>query len=297
MVSDQTASDALRRRAAVHAALGEPARLAIVDELAASDRSPSELGQRLGMASNLVAHHLEVLEAVGLIVRFAVGRRRATPLRPPGAGAVVDARHRRQRPRGDAVVPLQPQLGPIPAGGRAVDGPDRRPASSAGTSRRPRSTAARWPPPDRAGLSLAGATPSRVGAVPADGAGRHRVRPGPRGARRRDRTGGTGRSPTRWRRARPRRSTTVVAEIDERIAPGAPTTNKETDDDDGTDRDQRVRTDGPPRGASAAPSARARSSCTSTRRRAGSTPPPTCWSSTRCTAASRARSASTATGW
>mgnify|MGYP001408465259 CR=1 FL=1 len=41
--------DALQARAAVHAALGEPARLAIVEELATSDRSPKELADRLAL--------------------------------------------------------------------------------------------------------------------------------------------------------------------------------------------------------------------------------------------------------
>lgn len=59
----------LAARAAVHAALGEPVRLAIVDELALSDRSPKELGERLGLPSNLLAHHLDVLERVGLVGR------------------------------------------------------------------------------------------------------------------------------------------------------------------------------------------------------------------------------------
>lgn len=61
----------LTARARIHAALGEPARLAIVDELALSDRSPSELAQRFELPSNLVAHHLDVLDAAGLIERFA----------------------------------------------------------------------------------------------------------------------------------------------------------------------------------------------------------------------------------
>ena len=56
-------------RAARHAALGDPVRLAIVDELAASDRAPVELRRRLGLESNLLAHHLDVLEGVGLITR------------------------------------------------------------------------------------------------------------------------------------------------------------------------------------------------------------------------------------
>ena len=66
-------------RAARHAALGDPMRLAIVDELAVSDRAPVELRHRIGIESNLLAHHLDVLEGVGLINRSRSsgdGRRR-----------------------------------------------------------------------------------------------------------------------------------------------------------------------------------------------------------------------------
>ncbi len=69
----------VEERAARHAALGDPARLAIVDELSVSDRSPVELRRLLGMESNLVAHHLDVLESVGLVERSRSsgdGRRR-----------------------------------------------------------------------------------------------------------------------------------------------------------------------------------------------------------------------------
>ena len=50
----------LESRAARHAALGDPVRLAIVDELAVSDLAPVELQERFGLASNLLAHHLDV---------------------------------------------------------------------------------------------------------------------------------------------------------------------------------------------------------------------------------------------
>lgn len=59
----------LELRAARHAALAEPARLRVVDLLALGDLSPHELGERLGMASNLLAHHLKALDAAGLIER------------------------------------------------------------------------------------------------------------------------------------------------------------------------------------------------------------------------------------
>jgi protein-tyrosine-phosphatase len=64
-----TVTDHLVARAARHAALGEPARLAIVEELVVSDRSPTELGERFAIPSNLLAHHLDVLEQAGLVTR------------------------------------------------------------------------------------------------------------------------------------------------------------------------------------------------------------------------------------
>jgi protein-tyrosine-phosphatase len=76
--------DDLEQRASRHAALGEPVRLAIVEELLGSDRAPVELTRRLGLSSNLLAHHLDVLERVGLIERSRSsgdGRRRYVHLR------------------------------------------------------------------------------------------------------------------------------------------------------------------------------------------------------------------------
>jgi protein-tyrosine-phosphatase/DNA-binding MarR family transcriptional regulator len=72
----------LMRRARVHAALGEPARLAIVDRLVPGDASPGELGREMGIATNLLAHHLRVLENAGLISRVhSEGDRRRSYLR------------------------------------------------------------------------------------------------------------------------------------------------------------------------------------------------------------------------
>jgi protein-tyrosine-phosphatase len=77
----------LARRAVVHAALADPARLAITDTLLAGDASPSELAGMLAMPSNLLAHHLRVLEKAGVITRRrSEGDRRRTYLRLiPGA--------------------------------------------------------------------------------------------------------------------------------------------------------------------------------------------------------------------
>jgi protein-tyrosine-phosphatase len=72
----------LQVRARIHAALGDPARLAIVDALTLGDASPGEIGHNLGMPTNLVAHHLKVLQDAGLIVRTrSEGDRRRTYLR------------------------------------------------------------------------------------------------------------------------------------------------------------------------------------------------------------------------
>ncbi len=68
----------LERRARIHAALADTHRLAIVDSLVMSDRSPSYLAELLGIRSNLLAHHLLTLERAGVIevTRSAGDRRR-----------------------------------------------------------------------------------------------------------------------------------------------------------------------------------------------------------------------------
>ena len=78
----------LARRARLHAAVSDPSRLAIVDDLAASDRAPGELSTRLAIGSNLLAHHLDVLEHAGVIQRFTSAgdrRRRYVCLTPDPA--------------------------------------------------------------------------------------------------------------------------------------------------------------------------------------------------------------------
>lgn len=71
----------LERRAQRHAALADVARLAMIDHLSLGDRSPSELQAMLGLPSNLVAHHLKVLQDAGLVARRrSEGDRRRTYL-------------------------------------------------------------------------------------------------------------------------------------------------------------------------------------------------------------------------
>ncbi|MFI6759078.1 helix-turn-helix domain-containing protein [Micromonospora sp. NPDC050417] len=86
-----TESSLLQSRARIHAALGEPARLAIVDTLTVGDTSPGEIARSLDLPTNLVAHHLKVLQDAGLVVRTrSEGDRRRTYLRlEPEALAVL----------------------------------------------------------------------------------------------------------------------------------------------------------------------------------------------------------------
>jgi protein-tyrosine-phosphatase/DNA-binding HxlR family transcriptional regulator len=93
----------LQERARVHAALGDPARLAIVDTLCLGDASPGEIARDLALPTNLVAHHVKVLADAGLLerTRSEADRRRTylrlrpdtltllTPPRLPDAARVV----------------------------------------------------------------------------------------------------------------------------------------------------------------------------------------------------------------
>ncbi|MDG4795542.1 helix-turn-helix domain-containing protein [Micromonospora sp. WMMD1082] len=77
-----TELSSLARRARIYAALGDPARLTIVDALALGDASPGEIAQVLDMPTNLVAHHVKVLSEAGLVMRGrSEGDRRRTYLR------------------------------------------------------------------------------------------------------------------------------------------------------------------------------------------------------------------------
>ncbi|MFI6066719.1 helix-turn-helix domain-containing protein [Micromonospora sp. NPDC051227] len=84
----------LQARARIHAALGDPARLAVVDALTLGDASPGEIAHDLGMPTNLVAHHVKVLSEAGLVVRSrSEGDRRRTylRLRPEALAALTPA--------------------------------------------------------------------------------------------------------------------------------------------------------------------------------------------------------------
>ncbi len=155
----------LEQRASRHAALGDPARLTIVDELTVSDRAPRELRGRLGIESNLLAHHLDVLERAGLIERSRSsgdGRRRYVHLLSEALEGIAPGRR----------VPLGPALFVCSANSarsqlaaavwRQMTG---EPAESAGTHPadrvHPRAIAAAA----RAGLDLTAATPRPLSEV------------------------------------------------------------------------------------------------------------------------------------
>lgn len=93
--------ESLQRRADLHAALGEPGRLAIVDALATGDAAPGELADQLGMGTNLLAHHLNVLDDAGLIRRRRSegDRRRSYVSLVPQILETMDPRPRRTAQR------------------------------------------------------------------------------------------------------------------------------------------------------------------------------------------------------
>jgi len=79
-------------RAAAFAALGDPTRLSIADLLTDSDLTPGEIVDRTGHSSPLIAHHLDVLEAAGIVWRTpseADRRKRFVVLRSEWRGVLA----------------------------------------------------------------------------------------------------------------------------------------------------------------------------------------------------------------
>jgi protein-tyrosine-phosphatase/DNA-binding transcriptional ArsR family regulator len=98
----------LERRARMHAALGEPVRLFIVDHLVLGDASPGELRAVVGLPTNLLAHHLKVLDDAGLVRRVrSEGDRRRSYVRlavdDPAVAALLVA-HAPTAPAAERVV-------------------------------------------------------------------------------------------------------------------------------------------------------------------------------------------------
>jgi protein-tyrosine-phosphatase/DNA-binding HxlR family transcriptional regulator len=150
----------IEQRAAVHAALGEAVRLAIVEDLAVSDRAPSALAARFGLTGNLLAHHLDVLERVGLIERTVSAgdrRRRYVRLRTHALRDVAVATARPHGSRALFVCTHNSARSQLAAAlWRKRTGGD---ATSAGTHPAERVHPGAVAAARRAGLDLAGAEP------------------------------------------------------------------------------------------------------------------------------------------
>lgn len=159
----------LERRAARHAALADPSRLAIVDRLSLGDLSPTELQQALGLTSNLLAHHLRVLDAAGLIVRHRSegdGRRSYVRLRPDALDGLVPGAKATAR-RVVFVCSANSARSQLAAAlwRRASD----IPTASAGTHPAARVARGALAAAERHGIPMSSATPRAVQDVLADG--------------------------------------------------------------------------------------------------------------------------------
>jgi ArsR family transcriptional regulator len=75
-------------RARGFAALGEPARLAILQRLADGTRCQCEMQDDLGMAPNLLSYHMRILREAGLVRGERRGRRVDYRIDPAGAAAL-----------------------------------------------------------------------------------------------------------------------------------------------------------------------------------------------------------------
>ena len=152
-------TDQLAERAARHAALGDAHRLAIVDELASADRSPAELQHLVGCPSNLLAHHLDVLAAAGLVTRHRSsgdGRRRYVSLVPDGLAALAALAGRAAQPALFICTANSARSQLAAALWRALTA---EPATSAGTHPAARVHPGAVAAARRAGLDLSGAVP------------------------------------------------------------------------------------------------------------------------------------------
>jgi protein-tyrosine-phosphatase len=139
----------------------------MVDALALGDLTPGELGRAAGIPSNLLSHHLRILEAAGVAETrrsSGDGRRRYVVLRPDRLGAL-------------APLPLLPVASVLfvcthnsarsqvaAALWRALTG---EPAESAGSEPAPRVHPQAVQAARRAGIDLVGAVPKGYGAVTA----------------------------------------------------------------------------------------------------------------------------------
>lgn len=158
-------TEALSQRVGLHSALADAARLRIVDTLTLGDAAPSELARSIGMPSNLVAHHLAVLERAGILARKRSegDRRRSYVQLVPGALDVLSLRPARVVPRVLFVCSHNSARSHLAAAlwrrASAV------PAASAGTHPADRINPSAVATADRHGLHMPSTTPQHIDAV------------------------------------------------------------------------------------------------------------------------------------
>jgi len=159
-----TASE-VELRAQRHSALGDPARLAILDELTVSDRAPIELSEMFDIPGNLLAHHLDVLEDVGLIGRTKSsgdGRRKYVHL---VLSALDDLAPRRPVVLGAALFVCTANSARSQLAASLWESLLQSPAMSAGTHPAAKVNPGAVAAAKRAGLDLSAATPQTLDEV------------------------------------------------------------------------------------------------------------------------------------
>lgn len=162
-------AESFRARVAKHAALADPARLRMVDLLTLGDLSPTELQAELGMASNLLSHHLRALEEAGLVIRHRseADRRRSYIRLAAGAleGLVPGAEHGARRllfvctrnsARSQLAAALWQQISEIPSTSAGTHPADRIAPGAIEVAR-------------RHGVELADLPPRKLDRVPGEG--------------------------------------------------------------------------------------------------------------------------------
>lgn len=104
MVAGEDSRADLRAAAALFRSLGDPARLAILRQLAGGEARVVDLTELLGLAQSTVSKHLACLRDCGLVTVRAAGRASVYSLAQPALLQVFTAAETVLAATGDAVV-------------------------------------------------------------------------------------------------------------------------------------------------------------------------------------------------
>jgi ArsR family transcriptional regulator, cadmium/lead-responsive transcriptional repressor len=104
MVADEDSRSDLRAAAALFRSLGDPARLAILRQLAGGEARVVDLTGLLGLAQSTVSRHLACLRDCGLVTVRAAGRASVYSLAQPALLQVFTAAETVLAATGNAVV-------------------------------------------------------------------------------------------------------------------------------------------------------------------------------------------------